>query len=103
VPQAANTANPSANPPHPHTATSPTQFAQTQRELARDLVIKEQQIEYLIDALPGIGKSEREQARRLVELEEEMRGVEERRVEAVRERERVRQVLDRVIECVRRV
>ncbi|KAL4920190.1 mediator complex, subunit Med21 [Aspergillus aurantiobrunneus] len=57
-------------PPRPD---SPRTFAARQRELARDLVIKEQQIEYLISVLPGIGSSEAEQEGRIRELEGELR------------------------------
>ncbi|KAL4910068.1 mediator complex, subunit Med21 [Aspergillus multicolor] len=69
-------------PPRPD---SPRTFAARQRELARDLVIKEQQIEYLISVLPGIGTSEQEQERRIRELEGELREVEEERERKVRE------------------
>ncbi|KAL4951779.1 mediator complex, subunit Med21 [Aspergillus filifer] len=81
-------------PPRPD---SPRTFAARQRELARDLVIKEQQIEYLISVLPGIGSSEAEQEKRIRELEVELRGVEEERERKVRElrvlRKRVEGVL----------
>ncbi|KAL4933367.1 med21 domain-containing protein [Aspergillus undulatus] len=69
-------------PPRPD---SPRTFAARQRELARDLVIKEQQIEYLISVLPGIGSSEAEQERRIRELEGELRGVEREREKRIRE------------------
>ncbi|RDW90364.1 med21 domain-containing protein [Aspergillus mulundensis] len=86
-------------PPRPD---SPRTFAARQRELARDLVIKEQQIEYLISVLPGIGSSEQEQERRIRELEGELREVEEERERKVRElrvlRRRVEGVLG-AVEC----
>lgn len=82
---------------------SPRTFAAAQRELARDLVLKEQQIEYLISVLPGIGTSEREQGERLRVLEGELRVAEEERIKAVREKEEVLERLDRVIRRVRRV
>ncbi|KAI9867513.1 MAG: RNA polymerase II mediator complex subunit [Trichoglossum hirsutum] len=81
----------------------PGLFAQRQRELARDLVVKEQQIEYLIGVLPGIGTSEREQEARLKTLEGELKEAERERQEAMRERVRVRAVLDQVIGSVKRV
>ncbi|KAL4780378.1 mediator complex, subunit Med21 [Aspergillus varians] len=80
-------------PPRPD---SPRTFAARQRELARDLVIKEQQIEYLISVLPGIGSSEAEQERRIRELEVELRGVEEERQRKIREL----RVLKRRVESV---
>ncbi len=82
---------------------SPRTFAAAQRELARDLIIKEQQIEYLISVLPGIGTSEREQEERLRELERELKMAEEERLQAVKEREEALEKLDRVIRGIRRV
>lgn len=64
---------------------SPRTFAARQRELARDLIIKEQQIEYLITRLPGINSSEAEQEGRIRELERELRGVEGERDTKARE------------------
>jgi len=66
-------------------------------------VLKEQQIEYLISVLPGIGTSQREQEERLKVLEAELRVAEEERAKAVREKEEVLERLDRVIRGVRRV
>lgn len=74
-----------------------------QRELARDLILKEQQIEYLISVLPGIGTSEREQEERLRVLEGELKGAEEERRRAVLEKDKVLERLDEVILRVRRV
>lgn len=60
---------------------SPTTFASNQVQLVRDLVVKEQQIEYLIKALPGIGTSEKEQEERVQSLERELRQMQEQRKE----------------------
>lgn len=62
----------------PHSAAEHTASL---RELAQGLVLKEQQIEYLIQSLPGIGSSERDQERRIRELQEELRVVEQERAE----------------------
>ncbi|RJE16963.1 hypothetical protein PHISCL_10700, partial [Aspergillus sclerotialis] len=70
-----------ADPSLPPAPDSPRTFASRQRELARDLVIKEQQIEYLISVLPGIDSSETQQEERIRELEKELREVEGRREE----------------------
>lgn len=64
---------------------SPTTFEASQRELARDLVIKGAQIEQLVSELPGIGTSEEQQERRIRELEGELREMEGRRREKRRE------------------
>ncbi|KAJ5399637.1 hypothetical protein N7465_010126 [Penicillium sp. CMV-2018d] len=84
-------------PPAPD---SPSTFASRQRELARDLIIKEQQIEYLISVLPGIGASEAEQETRIRELETELRGVEKERAAKVRELKKLRTRLEDVLGAV---
>lgn len=66
-------------------------------------MLKEQQIEFLISVLPGIGTSERDQEERLKALEAELRVAEEERARAVREKEEVLERLDGVIRGVRRV
>lgn len=81
----------------PPTPDSPRTFASRQRELARDLIIKEQQIEYLVSVLPGIGSSEREQEGRIRELEGEVRAVEEEREGRVRELRVLRRKLEGVL------
>ncbi|GCB18797.1 mediator of RNA polymerase II transcription subunit 21 [Aspergillus awamori] len=81
---------------------SPATFAARQRELARDLVIKEQQIEYLISVLPGIDSSEAEQERRIRELEGELRVVEGVREERRRELGVLRRRLEGVLGVVER-
>ncbi|OAX79554.1 hypothetical protein ACJ72_06126 [Emergomyces africanus] len=76
---------------------SPEVFAQRQRELARDLIVKEQQVEYLIGVLPGVGSSEAEQEERIRQLAEELRVVEaERRVK----RKEMRKLGERVDELL---
>ncbi|KAA8644156.1 hypothetical protein EYZ11_008486 [Aspergillus tanneri] len=84
-------------PPAPD---SPRTFASRQRELARDLIIKEQQIEYLISVLPGIDSSEAEQGRRIAELEKELRGVEQEREHKMNELGRLRKRLEAVLGAV---
>ncbi|KAJ5129760.1 uncharacterized protein N7515_005799 [Penicillium bovifimosum] len=84
-------------PPAPD---SPRTFASRQRELARDLIIKEQQIEYLISVLPGVRASEAEQEARIRELEKELRDVEMRRAAKVRELKKLRGRLEGVLGAV---
>lgn len=78
------------NPLDPSTQDAPTKpddpetFKSALRELARDLVLKEQQIEYLISVLPGIGESEANQSQRIVALEKELREADEERKAAVK-------------------
>jgi len=69
-------------PPQPEGETPPDDpelFKARLQELAQDLVVKEQQIEYLIDSLPGLGNSQISQEARVKELEKELREVEEER------------------------
>ena len=61
------------------------------------MIIKEQQIEYWISVLPGIGSSEKEQEVRLRELEGELRTVEEERERKVRELRVLRRKLEGVL------
>jgi mediator of RNA polymerase II transcription subunit 21 len=70
-----------------HHPEEPGKFHETLRELAQDLVIKQAQIEALIDSLPGLGNSQEDQEKRIEELEGELREVEKMREEARRERE----------------
>jgi mediator of RNA polymerase II transcription subunit 21 len=81
---------------------SPTTFALRQRELARDLIIKEQQIEYLIGVLPGIGSSETEQENRIRQLEDELRRAEVERLRKRRELRRLGERVDNVLGAVAR-
>ena len=71
-------------------------------ELARDLIVKEQQIEYLISSLPGLDNSEREQEKSIKDLEEELKVAEAQRLEAVKEKDEVLAKLDQVLRSVRR-
>ncbi|KAE8358601.1 mediator complex, subunit Med21 [Aspergillus caelatus] len=89
-----------ADPNLPPAPDSPRTFASRQRELARDLVIKEQQIEYLISVLPGIDSSEAEQERKIKELEKELRSAEEDREQRVRELRKLRKKLENVLGAV---
>ncbi|MCJ1395065.1 RNA polymerase II mediator complex subunit [Xylographa bjoerkii] len=82
---------------------TPDTFAAATRELARDLVLKQKQIEALIGALPGIETSEEEQNRRLRGLEGGLRRMAEEREEVVREKERLVRMVEDVIVKVRRV
>ncbi|KAF7887114.1 uncharacterized protein EAF02_003761 [Botrytis sinoallii] len=77
-------------------------FKEGQLELARDLIIKEQQIEVLISALPGLEDSENKQHQTILRLEQELKEEEERRKEALKEKEAVLARLDGVIRSVKR-
>ena len=72
------------------------------KELSRDLIIKEQQIEVLISNLPGLDNSERDQEKHIKDLEEELKEAESERQEAVKEKEQVLAELDVVIRSIQR-
>ena len=71
-------------------------------ELARDLILKEQQMEYLISNLPGLDNSEREQEQLIKDLEEELKVAEAQRLEAVKEKQEVLSKLNQVLRGIRR-
>jgi mediator of RNA polymerase II transcription subunit 21 len=63
------------------------EFNEDLKDMAKDLVIKSQQIELLIANLPGVNTSEVEQAQRMKELEKELEDLEGERLQAVKEKE----------------
>jgi mediator of RNA polymerase II transcription subunit 21 len=60
----------------------PDMFDANKKEMVHDLIVKAKQVEYLINSLPA-PEPEEEQAKRLGELEEEMRVVNEDYVRAL--------------------
>lgn len=90
------------DPNQPPLPDSPQLFLYRQKELARDLIIKEQQIEYLIGRLPGIGSSEAEQEARIRELESELRQVGLVREKKARELKNLGKRLELVLGTVER-
>ncbi|KAI9054976.1 hypothetical protein LZ554_002119 [Drepanopeziza brunnea f. sp. 'monogermtubi'] len=77
-------------------------FKAAQRELAQDLILKEQQIEYLISSLPGLGNSEKDQEHMIRTLEEELKVAEDERRGALMEKEEVLGRLEGVIRGIKR-
>ncbi|TPX14998.1 uncharacterized protein E0L32_004828 [Thyridium curvatum] len=80
----------------------PEEFKSGQLELARDLIYKEQQIEYLITTLPGIDNSEEDQEQYIKELEEELKVAEAQFQEASKEKDTILAKLDEIIQSIRR-
>lgn len=72
------------------------------KELSRDLIVKEQEIEYLISSLPGLDNSEKDQERNIKDLEEDLKAAEAQRQDALAERDRILAQLDSVIRSIRR-
>jgi len=77
-------------------------FKAGQKELAQDLILKEQQIEYLISVLPGLDNSEKDQEQTIRQLEKELKVAETKRKEALKEKEAILARLENVIRIVRR-
>lgn len=86
-----------ATPAAPLAPPSQEEFQKDIRELSRDLLLKEQQIEILVGSLPGLNTSEKEQVERMKELERQLEEIEGERLAAVKEKEvLVRKVEDRI-------
>jgi mediator of RNA polymerase II transcription subunit 21 len=103
--QVNGTANPQNDLSDPSTPSPESSeiFQNALREIAQDLVVKEQQIEHLINSLPGLGNSESDQERRMRELEVELRNVQAVRESKEAEREELIDMLGKVITKVKRV
>ena len=82
---------------------SPADFQVALKELARDLILKEQQIEYLIGVLPGIGTSERDQSARIQTLEGELREAEKERQAAALQKDEMLGLLGQLAAKCKRV
>jgi len=82
---------------------SPEDFQAALKELARDLILKEQQIEYLIGVLPGIGTSERDQNARIRSLEVELRDAEKESQAAIRQKNEMLALLGQLAANCKRV
>lgn len=78
-------------------------FDATIREMARDLVMKEQQIELIINSLPGLGSNEVMQENRMRELEIELKDVEAERVKKEGEKDAMINLLGEIIGKVKRI
>lgn len=72
-------------------------------DMAQDLVLKEQQIEFVIRSLPGIGVNSADQEKRMRELEGELRQMEEERAKKEAEKQEMVDLLGDMIGKVKRV
>ncbi|KAH8725713.1 mediator of RNA polymerase II transcription subunit 21 [Phaeosphaeriaceae sp. PMI808] len=84
--QATNPSQPANEPAEPESI-SQEQFQQDIKEFARDIVMKQQQMEALIANLPGLNISEEQQVERMKQLEKELAELEGERLQAVKEKE----------------
>ncbi|KAF2127827.1 hypothetical protein P153DRAFT_377329 [Dothidotthia symphoricarpi CBS 119687] len=79
------------------------EFQSTIKEFARDMVLKQQQIEYLIANLPGANTSEEEQIARMKQLEGQLEELETERLQAVKEKDMLRNKVEEKIMGVGRM
>ncbi|TDZ37682.1 Mediator of RNA polymerase II transcription subunit 21 [Colletotrichum sidae] len=80
----------------------PDEFKEGLRELAKDLIYKEQQIEVLISTLPGLDSTESDQEQYIRDLEDELKVAEAQRQDAIKEKDQILGKLDEVIRSIRR-
>jgi mediator of RNA polymerase II transcription subunit 21 len=73
------------------------------RQLAQDLVVKEQQIEALVAALPGVGISQAQQETRIRRLQRELVGLERESRRWDEERARLMEMLEARLVGVKRI
>jgi len=96
----------SLDPPPPE---NPETFDRTLHTLAQSLILKEQQIEYLIEHLPGIDPqtgqlyTQADQEDKMRALQSELTALEAERAEAEVEREKLTEGLGEMIVGIRRV
>lgn len=69
----------------------------TLEELAKDLVVKSQQIDYLIDSLPGIGSSEEHQMQQIEQLQKELEEYDQVTEEVIKEKDELLEHCDELI------
>lgn len=84
-----NSTNPS-QPTQPIASVAPLsqeEFQKDIKEMARDQVLKQAQIEKLIEHLPGLNRSEKDQVDRMKELQKQLDDLDEEHVQAVKEKE----------------
>lgn len=82
---------------------SPEQFRADIKQMAIDITEKHGQIEKLIATLPGLNSSEKEQVERMEELERELEDLEGERLQAVKEKETLLQLVEEKIMGVGRM
>ncbi|CAN6595778.1 mediator of RNA polymerase II transcription subunit 21 [Trichomonascus vanleenenianus] len=78
----------------------PEEFKRSLKELAKDVILKTQQVEHLVDSLPGVDSTEQDQLKKLQELEQGLRELEKEHQDALKEKERL---LDRCDELILQV
>ncbi|SCV03866.1 LANO_0G06744g1_1 [Lachancea nothofagi CBS 11611] len=72
-------------------------FENTIDELSTDLILKTRQITKLIDSLPGVDVSAEEQMHRIESLQNQLVKMEDKKIEAIKEKEEVLKKVDGMI------
>lgn len=89
--------------PNAHIEAATQEYQATLRELAQDLVVKEQQIEMLVKELPGQNQSQNDQERRMRELDQEAKVLEPQVREANMSRETLIRRVEETMMKIKRV
>lgn len=100
---AQNSTQPTQTTEAPPAQPTKEQFEEDLKEMAKDLVVKSQQIELLIANLPGVNSSEAEQVQRMKDLERELEELEGERLQAVKEKALLLKKVEEKIVSVGRV
>lgn len=69
-------------------------------ELCTDLILKSRQIKMLIDSLPGIGVTPNEQMNLINELSDKLQAIEEERIQKIKEKDNLLNLLESMIKEV---
>jgi mediator of RNA polymerase II transcription subunit 21 len=86
----------------PQLPPSQEEFQRDIRDLSRDLLLKEQQIKILIGSPPGLNASEKEQIKRIEDLEQQLGEIKGERLAAVKGKEALVRVVEGKIRSNRR-
>ncbi|CUS22180.1 LAQU0S04e10044g1_1 [Lachancea quebecensis] len=73
------------------------EFENTIDELSTDLILKTRQITKLIDSLPGVDVSAEEQMHRIESLQNQLVKMEDRKIEAIKEKEELQRKVEEMI------
>ncbi|CAR24084.1 Srb7p [Lachancea thermotolerans CBS 6340] len=76
---------------------SKEEFENTMDELSTDLILKTRQITKLIDSLPGVDVSAEEQMHRIESLQNQLVKMEDRKIEAIKEKEELQRKVEEMI------
>ncbi|SMN20848.1 similar to Saccharomyces cerevisiae YDR308C SRB7 Subunit of the RNA polymerase II mediator complex [Maudiozyma saulgeensis] len=79
------------------TVSNPEEFSNTIDELSTDIILKTRQVIKLIDSLPGVDVSTEEQMHRIDALQKSLVDTENKKIEAIKEKEKLLKNVDDLI------